>query len=140
MHALSDGGFTHALTLQLSRTSAQSGVQIMKSLPGLSADMESRGRLVCFVQRSDPWCCLDGSASEISGKLYPGQQHPSSLYPRTLWPLGTSSQRQANTLVSRHRFMVAYGRGVHHVCVVAILAGLLYSIRLTHGAFGRQLP
>ncbi len=45
MHLLSDGGFTHALTLQLSRTSSQSGVQIMKSLPGLSADMEGLGEV-----------------------------------------------------------------------------------------------
>ena len=43
MHLLTDGGFTHALTLQFSRTSAQSGVQIMKTLPGLSADMEALG-------------------------------------------------------------------------------------------------
>ena len=45
MHLLSDGGFTHALTLQLSRTSSQSGVQIMKSLPGLSADMDTLGEV-----------------------------------------------------------------------------------------------
>ncbi|MBT6490584.1 MAG: hypothetical protein HOK97_12515, partial [Deltaproteobacteria bacterium] len=43
LHLLTDGGFVHALTLQFSRTSAQSGVQIMQSLPGLANDMESLG-------------------------------------------------------------------------------------------------
>ena len=43
LHVLTDGGFVHALTLQFSRTSAQSGVQIMKSLPGLANDMEALG-------------------------------------------------------------------------------------------------
>ena len=45
LSVLTNDGFTHALTLQLSRTGGQSGMDIMRSLPGLQADMAELGQL-----------------------------------------------------------------------------------------------
>ena len=111
----------------------------MKSLPGLSADMESLGDVSSVLFNA----AIHGVALTDLPLKFPGNYilanstlHLCILALCGLWDFVAAPSKP---LVPCHRFMVAYGRGVHYVCLVAILAGLLYSTS-HHGSFGRQLP